>query len=974
MEARTVLVGREAEGRELAAAIEGAAAGSPGAAIVGGEAGVGKTRLVTEVTGAAERQGVAVLWGRCLRFGTAESSFQPIGQLLTQWFRQADGAERARVLHGLPVGRLTTIAPVLGDPAGDESGQLIPLLATLLERISDAGALAVVIDDLQWADTTSLDLLAYVVAGFGPGQRLAVIGTYRDSDLHEGHRLHGWLADVRRLPMVIELHLGPLGLPETEELVASLCGEEGAVARGAAVFERSRGNPYLAELLALAPAADSVADGGLKDALLSSWHRLSPSTRQVAQLLAVGGRPVDRSILEQLARTRDLSSETIRGSVVEILGAGIATATPAGQVWFRHPLIAEVLVSTISSGELEEIHREYARLWEQATRAPVALRAAHLALHHDGAHHDDEAFEWSLRAAEAAAVLYSWAEECEHLHRACRLWPSVNAARHGSDADRVLLLGRASESAIRAGEYRLALELREEALRLVDGRAHPLGAAEHHFRVEFLRIVCGVVAFDEVSPEIKELAESAPDSAERAIALALLARSESFSGGQSARGVRHAEEAVRVARRCGSDEALAWALGVRSWAGYQTQEGLKDAELAIAHARACGDRVLLAWTAMWRKDWLQGAGLKATAADRTLEIYRELSATGSVYECIWLLSGIGYHLVELGRWAEARDLLREAMSRRITFISGAGIRYVAADLAARAGDLSAARQHLTRARELAPRRQLVGDPSVPAQMRVAIALGDQVSALSLMAEAMPDLRAIDEEAADELLVWAARAAADLAAKPGEHAHAVAWLEKIDDLRGEMPPRFVVRSTDDLIHPAWARLFAAEGARCHDGGSRRPELWEEATAACATAGLPWERALCSYRLAQALLRTNGGRSRAAAALREAARIASELGAAPILADVESLAVQSHIPLTEPDTTAPSSQTPPAFAGLTQREAEVLRHLVAGRTYAEIARELFISEKTVSVHVTNVLRKTGTSSRIEVTDLARRLRFQ
>ena len=136
----------------------------------------------------------------------------------------------------------------------------------------------------------------------------------------------------------------------------------------------------------------------------------------------------------------------------------------------------------------------------------------------------------------------------------------------------------------------------------------------------------------------------------------------------------------------------------------------------------------------------------------------------------------------------------------------------------------------------------MGDLSVPTQTRVAIALGDQVSALSLMAEAMPDMRAIDEEAADELLVWAARAAADLAAKPGEHAHAMAWLEKIDDLRGDTPPRFVVRSTDDLIHPAWARLFAAEAARCHDGGSRRRELWEEAMAACATAGLPWERAL------------------------------------------------------------------------------------------------------------------------------------
>ena len=115
MEARTALVGREAEQRELAAAIEAAAAGTPSAVVIG-EAGVGKTRLVAEVTASFEARGVRTLWGRCLRFGTADTSYQPIGQLLTQWFRQADVAERTRVLHGLPTGKPATIAPVLGAP------------------------------------------------------------------------------------------------------------------------------------------------------------------------------------------------------------------------------------------------------------------------------------------------------------------------------------------------------------------------------------------------------------------------------------------------------------------------------------------------------------------------------------------------------------------------------------------------------------------------------------------------------------------------------------------------------------------------------------------------------------------------------------------------------------------------------------------------------------------------------------------
>ena len=968
MGARTALVGRDTEQRRLAAAIESAAMGSPSAVLVSGEAGVGKTRLVTEVTAAFEERGVSAYWGRCLRFGTAESSFQPIGHLLTQWFRQAEESERERVLLGLPVSKLATIAPILGQPSEDEPGQLIPLVTTMLERICEARPTVIVIDDLQWADTTSLDLLAYLLAGFGPGQQFAVLATYRDTELREGHRLHGWLADMRRLPLVADQHLEPLGLAETEQLVATLCGEVGAVSRGAEVFAGSRGNPYLIELLSAAPEHDVGGAGGLKDALLASWHRLSGPAREVAQLLAVGGRPVDLPVLEKLAATRHLQRDTVRGCVSELTTAGLATRNATGQVGFRHPLLSEVLVSTLSPGDMQDIHGEYALIWEESTSGPPASRAAHLALHHDGADHDEEAFEWSLRAAAIAADLFAWAEECEHLHRACRLWPRVDPDRRGPGADRVLQLGRASDSAIRAGEYHLALELREDALRLVDRQARPLDAVRLHIHLEALQHYCGISAIPTFEPEMLTLAERVPQSPEHAIAMARLAFTDLWTSLPEA--ALHAEQAVTLARLSGSDEALAWALGVRSQTR-STPEGLEDAEQAVVHARASGDRFLLAHAAGFRCNVLTVEGRRALAADRTLDVFRELMATGAFYESVSLVHPCCQLLLDVGRWAEARELLREALSRRIMSNVGGELRRVAADLAARTGDLGAARQHLTRARELAPHRQFVGSLMVPAETRVLMAMGDQVQALVLMAEAMPVLRPIDHEAADELLVWAARAAADLAAKPGEHDNAVAWLEQIEQLRGDTPPRFAVITTDDAIHPAWARLFAAEAARCRDGGPSRPELWHDAIAASAAAGLPWEQALSSYRLAQSLLATKGNRAQAASALRDAARIASELGAAPILADVESLARQSHISLTEPATAGPASETPPVFTGLTHREDEVLRQLVAGRTYAEIARDLFISEKTVSVHVSNLLRKTGTSSRIELAELSRRL---
>jgi DNA-binding NarL/FixJ family response regulator len=181
--------------------------------------------------------------------------------------------------------------------------------------------------------------------------------------------------------------------------------------------------------------------------------------------------------------------------------------------------------------------------------------------------------------------------------------------------------------------------------------------------------------------------------------------------------------------------------------------------------------------------------------------------------------------------------------------------------------------------------------------------------------------------------------------------------------------FALHRPDDVIHRARGRLYAADRARCHHDQDAAV-LWREAVAACAVAGFVWHEALASYQLARALLAERRPRKEAASALRHAAQIATDLGAAPILQDVEQVARQAHIPLDEPATLDATAGTDDSLQGLTRREKEVLSHLVAGRTYGEIARELFISEKTVSVHVSNLLRKTGTRSRIELADLVRR----
>jgi DNA-binding CsgD family transcriptional regulator len=165
--------------------------------------------------------------------------------------------------------------------------------------------------------------------------------------------------------------------------------------------------------------------------------------------------------------------------------------------------------------------------------------------------------------------------------------------------------------------------------------------------------------------------------------------------------------------------------------------------------------------------------------------------------------------------------------------------------------------------------------------------------------------------------------------------------------------------------AW---YEAEAQRGHEDPAAAAK-WLRAAQACADAELAWDEAYTHWRAAEALLPDRSRRDQAATALRRAYDLAVDLQAAPLIAEVEALARSARVPLTAPE--AAPADTAAAMPGLTPREREILAHVVAGRTYGEIARELVISEKTVSVHVSNLLHKTGTKSRVELAQMARRL---
>ena len=333
-------------------------------------------------------------------------------------------------------------------------------------------------------------------------------------------------------------------------------------------------------------------------------------------------------------------------------------------------------------------------------------------------------------------------------------------------------------------------------------------------------------------------------------------------------------------------------------------------------------------------------------------------------------------LLAVGDLCEAEGIVRAGLAASGSPSEEAPIRVQAATLAVRRGASDAARDHILRARELLP--DLEERPWAVAgqcMAEVLLAQDDPVGAFELVERVLP-VNAFDLRVVDELMVWGARAAANLVERASDNRDQSAVrthqeaLTRLVETRATLPGTpFQPSGRDDTAQVAWAALFAAESARA-EGADDQIGPWREAVAACADAALGWEQQVSTWRLAAALIGSGASGSEAAGLLRSVHEYAVRHGAMPLKTRVEELAASARLSMTSPR--VPTSEpVPAAFTGLTARETEVLAYLVANRTNAEIAEALFISEKTVSVHVSNLLRKTDTKSRREVGALARRV---
>ena len=470
------LVGRHAELATLTGAMERAAAGRAAGVLLAGDAGVGKSRLLAELAERAAGQGYPVLVGRCL--DTAESAlpYLPFTEIVGRLAgTRPELVERHAALRHLLPGH---------HPRGEQAAEdrrlgqvrVFDAVLSVLDELAASTPALVVLEDLHWADRSSLDLLVFLLSRLS-GQRLLLVASYRTDDLHRRHPLRPVLSELVRLPAVERVELGPLDPATTLQLVRRLAAgrlSEPSLHRAA---RRSEGNAFFAE--ELVSAGPDGMPHELAELLVARIDGLPPDTQRVLRIAAVAGRRVRH---DQLAAVSGLETDALEAALRDAVADHVLVAVPGsatdGDAYaFRHALLREAVYHELLPGERSRIHAGYAALLaDPATGAPGPAepgRAAELA-HHAMAGHDlPLALAASVRAAGEADEQEAPAELLVHAERALELWRVVPDAEAVAGIDEATVTRWAAWGASATGDPDRGLALCRRALELAEQRADP---------------------------------------------------------------------------------------------------------------------------------------------------------------------------------------------------------------------------------------------------------------------------------------------------------------------------------------------------------------------------------------------------------------------------------------------------------------------------------------------------------------------
>ncbi|WP_086727114.1 helix-turn-helix transcriptional regulator [Streptomyces carpinensis] len=990
-----VFVGRANELDTLSDALARAAGGEPLALLIGGEAGVGKTRLIEEFAAAAGRRGAVVAVGGCVEIGADGLPFAPFSTALRALRRElpeelaaaAAGQEEelARLLPELceqPVTR--------GTGRHDEDGmaRLFELTARLLEQVAADRTVVLALEDLHWADASTRHLLAYLFRTLRTG-RLVVLASYRSDDIHRRHPLRPLLAELDRLRTVRRIELARFTREEVGRQIAGILAAEPAPAQVDEIFERSDGNAFFVEELACCANEGCVSlSDSLRDVLLVRVEALPESAQRVVRIAAEGGSTVEYRLLAAVARlTEDDLIEALRAAVnVNIL---VAARTGDGYR-FRHSLVREAVSDDLLPGERSRLNRRYAEALEaDPTLVAADERVTRLASYWYHAHDPAKALPAVLDASVAARARHAYSEQLRLLERAMELWDGapqdVRAGLRPLDyieayqacgcdlANTPLryldLMAEAAVAGRLCGERDRAMKIIKRALRLLEEEHDSLRAA--WFWVERSRIVQAKAQGDgwHELATAQELVRGLPPSEVHAEVLATVANWSMVHVG-GAEAFSAAERAVEYARMVGACEIEMTArltLGGLMVEAGEVDTGLAEMHQVNQYTVAHGIATVAGRSYVNLPSALESVGRSREAVPLLEKGIAFTRGHGLLDSEAWAWGNLAESLFTLGRWEEAADAA--SRSRRVgrSAKPRAFHARIRAELALARGELPEAAEQLADARAHFGTHDFAPQHALPlARIAIAVAAGEG-RLLDARAELGHVLEAGFPPGTQRygwpLLLTAATMEARAVGPAAADAGRPGILDGIRRATRTL-------ATSVPVWQAYERWVRAELLRAE--GRSRPEDWAEIVAAFETLERPYELARVRCRLAEALLLYGEDqREPATELLRLAHAVAEHLGARPLADSVALLAQRARLSLNHAPQQRPAPADPAESLGLTSRERDVLRLVSLGRTNRQIAEELFISPKTASVHVSNILGKLGVSGRGEAAAVAHRM---
>jgi DNA-binding CsgD family transcriptional regulator/tetratricopeptide (TPR) repeat protein len=946
------LVGRTAELASLDDALQTSAGGSPAVVLIAGEAGIGKSRLAAEAATRALANGWQLLSGGCLDLAEGSVPYLPL----------------VDALHDLPPDALPPLLMHWVRGEAEESpltegvarGRIYAAYLDVLRSASVTSPLALIVEDVHWADRGTRDLLSYLVRALttpATQARVLILLTYRSDEFRRGSPVRRWLGDLARRPLVSRVDVTPLDRAQVARQLAALGTFDSRAAQE--IFLRSEGNPfYVEELATLWASGQPAVPEIVRDAAEVRLASLPNTDRDVIRMLATLGRPASFDLIHSLT---DRSSSELVEMLRRAVDAGLLTVDPQTALYrFRHALLAEAVAVDFLPGERTALHQAIARSLELDPF--LSTGPGELAYHQAWAGDSDAALVSYLAAADAAARIYAFGDAAECLQRALELWSRVSDADQRVGTSRGDLLSRSAEFVALVDDFDRATALAQAALAEPDVAEHPQRRAEVWRRIAWYRVMAsdgpGIFAAFDAAAAALETAVAATGRARLAAEDALV---RAFWSRAEARG--RADRALALADAEGDLGARGVALNargcVRSAAGDSTN-AVRDLEQALDLARShgtdqdiCRAILNLAATLVDAARYGEGLALCEAGIDEATSLGLALPYT------MLCRNTAADALFALGRWPEAVSEAEAVLRLTEDGQSARMAKDVLARTATRRGDSELAGRLLSEV----PRYDRVRDePQLAAPAWLTSA------ELCSMSELFDDGRAavaagLELVAGVDVWLTAQLCAVGVRLEADRCISARRRRARSEESAARQRGRELVEVADasgpqEGSIGAWIAQAHAEFARIGDGetGSQF-EAWAAVRDRWHVLGHRYDEAYAGVRLAEAML-MGGSRREAEAEVRRSESIANQLGARPLAALVADVRLRAGL------------DASPALSkdGLTRREREILGWVAQGATNRDIAEALFISPKTVSVHVSALLRKFGVSGRGDLHSVA------